>query len=126
MIVYKFSKLLKSFAQINVVKVLNFPEDPSVILGRSYQVAPWTPPYDFYDSSDNFWINYRRENHLFMFSVCLYYSVLVIGGNELGPKELIELIFMVICNLTGAIMQAYIFGELAVLIGQVDRNGSAE
>jgi len=52
-----------------------------------------------------------------MYSVCLYYSVLVIGGNELGPKELNELIFMVICNLTGAIVQAYIFGELAVLIG---------
>ena len=33
---------------------------------------------------------------------------------------------MVICNLTGAIMQAYIFGELAVLIGQVDRTGSSE
>ena len=33
---------------------------------------------------------------------------------------------MVVINLTGAIMQAYILGELAVLIGQVDRNGSAE
>ena len=87
---------------------------------------PWIPPYDFYDGSDNFWEEYRQENHLFMYLVCLYYSVLVIGGNELGPKELSELIFMVICNLTGAIVQAYIFGELAVLIGQVDRTGSQE
>ena len=61
-----------------------------------------------------------------MYSVVLYYSVLVIGGNELGPKEVNELIFMVILNLTGAIVQAYIFGELAVLISQVDRQGASE
>lgn len=56
---------------------------------------------------------------MFLYWVCLYYSVLVIGGNELGPKELSELIFCVMINLTGAIFQAYIFGELAVLISQV-------
>jgi len=105
---------------------LHFPDPPAEIASRQYQVQPWVPPYDFYDGNDNFWKRYRREDHPFMFSVCLYYSVLVIGGNELGPKELTELIFMVIINLTGAIMQAYILGELAVLIGQVDRNGSAE
>jgi hypothetical protein len=37
----------------------------------------------------------------------------------MGPKELEELIFMVCINLCGAIFQAYIFGELAVLIAQV-------
>ena len=37
----------------------------------------------------------------------------------MGPKELSELVFMVMINLTGAIFQAYIFGELAVLISQV-------
>ena len=39
----------------------------------------------------------------------------------MGPKELPEIVFMVIVNLTGAIFQAYIFGELAVLIAQVGR-----
>ena len=53
--------------------------------------------------------------------MCLYYSVLVIGGNELGPKETIELIYIVMINLIGAIVNAYIFGELAVLIAQIDR-----
>ena len=46
---------------------------------------------------------------------------MIIGGNEMGPKELPEMIFMVAVNLAGAIYQAYIFGELAVLIGQVGR-----
>ena len=44
----------------------------------------------------------------------------------MGPKELPEIIFMVIINLTGAIFQAYIFGELAVLIAQVGRKSQAQ
>ena len=63
---------------------------------------------------------------MFLYWVCLYYSVLVIGGNEMGPKELKELVFMVMINLTGAIFQAYIFGELAVLIAQVGTKSKAK
>ncbi len=48
--------------------------------------------------------------------VCMYYMVLVIGGNELGPQCIEQYIFIVSVNLTGAIMNAIIFGELAVLI----------
>lgn len=44
----------------------------------------------------------------------------------MGPTELQELIFMVIINLTGAIFQAYIFGELAVLIAQVGRKSQEQ
>ena len=51
---------------------------------------------------------------MFLYFVCLYYSVLVIGGNEMGPKELQELVFMVVINLTGA------FAALLMrLIGQI-------
>ena len=44
----------------------------------------------------------------------------------MGPKELPEMIFMVAVNLAGAIYQAYIFGELAVLIGQVGRKTAVQ
>ena len=44
----------------------------------------------------------------------------------MGPKELPEIVFMVIINLTGAIFQAYIFGELAVLIAQVGRKSQEQ
>ena len=42
----------------------------------------------------------------------------------MGPKELSSMIFMVIANLMGAIYQAYIIGEVAVLIAQVGRKAS--
>lgn len=65
---------------------------------------PWIPPYDYYDGNDNYWEKYEEGgNEMFLYFVCLYYSVLVIGGNEMGPKELSEICFMVIINLTGAI-----------------------
>ena len=87
----------------------------------------WIPPYDFYDGNDNYWERYEAgDQQIFLYLVCLYYSVLVIGGNEMGPKELPEIVFMVIVNLTGAIFQAYIFGELAVLIAQVGRKSQQQ
>ena len=71
-------------------------------LNSRYQA--WTPPYDFFDGNDNYWEKYDEGgNEMFLYLVCLYYSVLVIGGNEMGPKELPELVFMVVINLTGAI-----------------------
>lgn len=83
------------------------------------------PPYDYYDGNDPFWVRYENDDRMFLYWVCIYYSVLVIGGNEMGPKELKELVFCVMINLTGAIFQAYIFGELAVLIAQVGTKSKA-
>lgn len=72
------------------------------LLDDRYQA--WIPPYDFYDGQDNYWKRYEAGGQeMFLYFVCLYYSVLVIGGNEMGPKELPEIIFMVVVNLTGAI-----------------------
>ena len=87
-------------------------------------IIAWQPPYDYYDGSENFWGHVEDENFFFIYCVCLYYSVLVIGGNELGPKETSELIYVVTINLIGAIVNAYIFGELAVLITQFGRKES--
>ena len=49
----------------------------------------------------------------------------MIGGNELGPRYVSELIYLVITNLIGAIVNAYIFGEIAVLINQANPKESA-
>jgi hypothetical protein len=50
--------------------------------------------------------------------------VLVIGGNELGPQTEIQYIYIVFVNLTGAIVNAIIFGDLAVLIDSLLRASS--
>ena len=84
-------------------------------------IVAWVPPYDYFDGTESFWSKVENKDVTFVYTVCLYYSVLVVGGNELGPKETVELVYIVAINLVGAIVNAYIFGELAVLIAQFDR-----
>lgn len=63
----------------------------------------WIPPYDFIDYT---------QSHLFEDSVfrkywvTVYYCVLVLGGNELGPSSDLELFYIVSINLIGAIINA--------------------
>ena len=76
-------------------------------MGRGANILAWVPAYDNYDGSENFWRHYelsllddsqkiklKDDGHLseeemnitewtYVWSVMIYYSVLVIGGNEL-------------------------------------------
>jgi hypothetical protein len=99
------------------------------------RVIKWIPPYDFWDyTKSNFFCNPNNddvacdglpESDMWRrFIVCVYYMVLVIGGNELGPQTEIQYIFIVAVNLTGAIINAVIFGDLAVLMSQILRQGA--
>ena len=76
-----------------------FCEETYKLSKNDSRYQAWIPPYDFYDGNDNFWERYEAGDEIFLYLVCLYYSVLVIGGNEMGPKELPEIVFMVIINL---------------------------
>ena len=87
-------------------------------------IVAWIPPYDFFDGAEQFWGKFQRGETWFVYSVCLYYATLVIGGNEMGPKESSELLFCVAINLIGAIFNSYIFGELAVLLATTDQKDS--
>mmetsp|Transcript_99790 Transcript_99790/g.137269 ORF Transcript_99790/g.137269 Transcript_99790/m.137269 type:complete len:292 (-) Transcript_99790:372-1247(-) len=63
----------------------------------------WIPPYDFIDYTKS---HFFEDEILRRYYVCLYYSVLIIGGNELGPSSDLELFFIVSANLIGAIVNA--------------------
>ena len=101
------------------------------------------PAYDNYDGSEKFWRHYELslldddqklqlnaqgyvadeeldvEEWAYVWSVMIYYSVLVIGGNEMQPAEQGELAFVVGMNITGLIFMTWISGEIAVLIYQL-------
>ena len=83
-------------------------------------INAWVPPYDFFDGSEAFWMRFENGEWGFVYYVCLYYATLIIGGNEMGPKEGKELLFCVGLNLFGALFNSYIFGELAVLLATAD------
>ena len=57
-----------------------------------------------------------RYDWAYIWSVCIYYSVLVIGGNEMQPAQNSELIFVVAMNINGVIFMTWIIGEISVII----------
>lgn len=83
----------------------------------------WVPPFHFIDyTANDLWVT---ESNTRKYWICVYYCVLVLGGNELGPSNNNELIYIVSINLIGAIVNAQIFGELAVLLSQLNRKDAS-
>jgi hypothetical protein len=103
-------------------------------------VLAWVPAFDNFDGTERFWRHYELsqltddekqkllaigklgeeevnvDNWTYVWSVMIYYSVLVIGGNEMQPAQVGELSFVVGMNITGLIFITWISGEIAVLI----------
>lgn len=106
-------------------------------------VHAWTPAFDNYDGSEKFWRMYelsrltedeketigknltltlkdeQNGNWFYIWAISIYYSVLVIGGNEMQPAQEIELAFVVAMNIGGLIFMTWIVGEIAVLVAQL-------
>jgi hypothetical protein len=80
----------------------------------------WIPPFDYIDGSKS--VFYFKEDKVtpqswtYQYGCCLYYMMLVIGGNEIGPTDLNELIWVAMMNIFGLILKVVLFGELSSLI----------
>ena len=58
------------------------------------------------------------------YSSMLYYGVLILGTNELGPVNEIEMLYMVCVLLISAFANALIFGDIATLATVVGKKSS--
>lgn len=117
--------------------------------GPDSQILAWVPAYDNFDGSERFWRHYElslmeedqkrqlydagylnelelnKTEWTYVWSVCIYYSVLVIGGNELQPAQVPDLLFVVFMNIIGLIFMTWIAGEIAVLVATVSMKSQA-
>lgn len=81
--------------------------------------ANWVPPFDYIDGSKSvFYLKAdgTEQSWTFQYGCCLYYMMLVIGGNEMGPTDVNELIWIFLMNVFGLILKVILFGELSGLI----------
>lgn len=60
--------------------------------------------------------NLFNEEIDYQYWASIYNSILMLAGNELGPRTNMELIFVSIMLLAGSLIFANIFGEMAVLV----------
>lgn len=56
--------------------------------------------------------------------MCMYYSVLLVGGNELSPSNNVEKFYGAFIMLIGNLVNANIFGEMAVLTQVITRRST--
>lgn len=77
----------------------------------------WIPPTDFLTGTTVLY----QESILYQYSSSFYHAVLMLGGNEIGPRTNFELGFVAYIMLAGAIINANIFGEMAVLVTMINR-----
>ena len=72
----------------------------------------WVPPLDFIYYST---VIYEQKTSL-KYWYAIYNAVLLLGGNEMGPRTDLELLVINIALILCAIINANIFGEMAVLV----------
>jgi hypothetical protein len=58
---------------------------------------------------------------MYQYIVSLYYSVLSLAGNDMLPQNGLQITFATILTLAAAIINANIFGNMAVLLQQLNR-----
>lgn len=60
----------------------------------------------------------------FKYASSIYHAVLMLGGNDVGPRGEFQLHFVSIMLFTGAIINALIFGNMAVMVQSLSRKAS--
>ena len=60
----------------------------------------------------------------FQYWIAFYHSVLVLTGNDIGPRGANQLAIVATFVTLGAIINANIFGELAVLVQALNRKSA--
>ena len=71
----------------------------------------WMPPKDM-DSGET---NFYTTTDLHWYSICFYYSILTMAGEELAPVTNIQIAFAISVVVSGALFSAFIFGNMAAL-----------
>jgi len=80
-------------------------------------VDSWMPPKDLDRKETDFYTVGIVKQYV----VCFYYSMLTMVGNELAPRNNLQTIFATIVVISGALLSAFIFGNMAALMATMNR-----
>lgn len=67
---------------------------------------------------------FYAESLFFRYLSSLYHAVLLLTGNDIGPRTEPQLIFLIVTLTMGAIINANIIGELAVILAKLNRKAT--
>jgi len=61
---------------------------------------------------------------VYQFVVMLYLSVLALGGNEMGPRTDTEILTMFFILVTLILVNAYVLGQMSVLVNEASKKSA--
>ena len=76
----------------------------------------WMPPMDYVWVATDIYEKDLWTQYLFS----LYHSVLMLTGNDLGPRGNLQVLFIASAVTLGAIINAVLFGELAMIVSTMN------
>jgi hypothetical protein len=82
----------------------------------------WIPPSDAMILSSDF---YPIDDYLFKYSTALYYSLRLYTVRDISPTVLMERMFFAIFAIVSAMINANIFGNIYVLISEMNNRPNA-
>lgn len=68
--------------------------------------------------------NFYNEDLFFRYLSSIYHAMVLLAGNDLGPRGQLQLFFTTIALGAGAIINANIIGELAVILAKMNRKST--
>ena len=80
----------------------------------------WVTTYDYMTASTEFY----EESMPSQFVTMYYTGVLLLNGNEIGPRTKLELVFASTVFVISAVINAHIFGSLAVIIQELNKKSA--
>ena len=80
----------------------------------------WTPPINYNYPDEYFY----SENLSYKYFTCLYQSVQIFAGGDIGPITKFQLAYWSFFIMIGAIINANLFGQLAVIFSNLNRKAS--
>jgi hypothetical protein len=80
----------------------------------------WMPPLDYVWMKTDFY----QKGLWYQYGMSLYHAVLMLTGNDLGPRGNLQVYFVAFFVTLGAIINANIFGELAVILSAMNRKST--
>lgn len=80
----------------------------------------WIPPYDYV------WVGTEFYDLDLTYKYCssVYHAVLMFTGNDIGPRDTFQAAFVAFFVMIGAILNANLFGQLAVILSAMNRKAS--
>lgn len=66
----------------------------------------------------------EQVTQTYQFLCVLYLGVLALGGNEMGPRTDTEILAMFIILVGLILVNAYVFGQMSVLVGEASKKSA--